>query len=147
MPLVSTFCEFFGCSGGGGGSETIVDYGDYTADGAIESALHLQLEHHGRDITYVNPDGSLATFRAIVHKEKLVKAQPEYGVEEMITREIAFPANSTTGRATIQQFSEVRIGTAKYQIFQSESSKEFWHVTLRRVVVNEISRGNRRGRM
>lgn len=139
MPQVSTFAQFFGFSGSSSSG--------YVADGAIEYAGHLQLEQFGQDIVYVNENGSLSTFRAIVHKERKDKMQTEYGFEEVILRDVGFPSNNTSGRQTVLMLAEIRIGGVKYQIRSYEQRLDFWHCTLKRVNVGEVSRGSRRGKM
>jgi hypothetical protein len=144
-PLVTTFCEFFGCgSGGGGGSGG----GSSTnSENSIDYAGNLQIEHFGRDVVYVNEDGTTATFLAIVHKERKEKNQTENGWEEMILRDVGFPANNTLGRETVLLHAEMRINDVKYQVTSPVRKTDFWHVTLKRVNVGEVSRPNRRGRV
>jgi len=128
-----------GGEGGGGGT--------YTAENSFDYSGNLQIEHYGRDVTYVNEDGSTSTFRALVHKERREKNQNEYGWEEMVLREVRFPANNTLGRATVLLHAEMRIAGVNYQVTSLIRPSDFWHVTLKRVNVGEVSRPNRRGRV
>jgi hypothetical protein len=141
MAVVTSFCAFFGCgSSSSGGS-------NYTTNDSIAYTGQLQIEHFGKDVEYVNEDTTVSTFRAIVHKERIEKIQTENGYEELILRDVGFPSDNTTGRATVLRFAEMRINGTKYQVFASQLRSDFWHVTLKRVSVGEVSRSNRRGRM
>ena len=126
---------------GGGGGAT------YTAENSFDYSGNLQIEHYGRDVVYVNEDGSTSTFRALVHKERREKNQNEYGWEEMVLREVRFPANNTLGRATVLLHAEMRIAGVNYQVTSPIRTGDFWYVTLKRVNVGEVSRPNRRGRV
>ena len=137
----STGTVFTPGEGGGGGGST------YTAENSFDYSGNLQIEHYGRDVTYVNEDGSTSTFRALVHKERREKNQNEYGWEEMVLREVRFPANNTLGRATVLLHAEMRIAGVNYQVTSPIRTSDFWHVTLKRVNVGEVSRPNRRGRV
>lgn len=137
---VTTFCAFFRCGSSGGGS-------NYTTNSSISYAGNLQLEHFGKDVDYVNENGSVSTFRAIIHKERIEKIQTENGYEELVLRDIGFPSDDTLGRVVVLLFAEMRINGVKYQVFASQLRIDFWHVTLKRVNVGEVSRPNRRGRM
>ncbi len=136
--------EFFGYVADGSGS------GDEPAEpiqNAIDYAFHLQLQHAGKRITYVEQDGFLKAFSAIVHKERKVKVETDNGFEEMILREVKFPANDVTGRATVLIFAEIRIQSIRYQVKSFERKDNFWVCELKRINVAEVSRSNRRGKI
>jgi hypothetical protein len=141
MAVVTSFCAFFGCGSSSGGGSS------YTSENSIDYSGNLQIEHFGRDVVYVNEDGTTATFRAIVHKERKEKHQTENGWDEMILRDVGFPANNSTGRETVLLHAEMRINDVKYQVTSPVRKTDFWHVTLKRVNVGEVSRPNRRGRV
>lgn len=134
------FREFFGFSGS-------VAEPDETNQDAIDYALHLQLQHVGKLVTYVDQDGFLKSFIAIVHKERKTKNETDNGFEEMILREVKFPANDVTGRASVLIFAEMRIQSIRYQIRSFERKDSFWVCELKRVNVAEVARNNRRGKV
>lgn len=139
MAAVNTFAEFFGYSSSGGD--------DYVSNDSIDYAGHLQLEHFGKDVSYVDPTTqALTTFRAIVKKERNEKTQTSSGWEEQVLRDVAFPSNDTTGRASVLMHAEMRQGDDFYQIRSLQKRLDFWHVTLLRINVGEVARPNRRGR-
>lgn len=139
MATVTTFCEFFGCAS--------TPSGDYDSEDSIDYSFHLQLDQSGKSFTYVNSDGSTSTFFAIIHKERKTKVETEHGFDEMTLREVKFPANNTTGRATVLMHAECRVGSVKYQIRSFERKADFWACELKRVNTGEVSRSNRRGKM
>lgn len=141
LSLTGTSTGTVSTPGGDGGGST------YTAENSFDYSGNLQIEHYGRDVTYVNEDGSTSTFRALVHKERREKNQNEYGWDEMVLREVRFPANNTLGRATVLLHAEMRIAGVNYQVTSPIRTSDFWHVTLKRVNVGEVSRPNRRGRV
>lgn len=136
------FRQFFGYEQSSGGGST----GNRVQD-AIDYAFHLQLQHAGQLITYVRSDGFLESFVAVIHKERRTKVDTGNGFEEMILREIKFPSNDSTGQSVVLLHSEIRIGTAKYQIRDYEKKEHFWVCELKRINVAEVSRSNRRGKV
>ena len=138
------FRQFFGFNSGSGGSG---GEPESPIQDAIDYAFHLQLQHAGKLVTHVGPDGFLNSFIAIVHKERRTKVETDNGFEEMILREIKFPANDTTGQAAVLLHAEIRIQSAKYQIRNYERKDDFWVCELKRINVAEISRNNRRGKI
>ncbi len=135
------FRKFFGYEGFSGSESE-----DRVQD-AIDYAFHLQLQHAGKLVTHVQPDGFLNSFIAIVHKERRTKVETDNGFEEMILRKIKFPANDTTGQAAVLLHAEIRIQSAKYQIRNYERKDDFWVCELKRIDVMEVSRNNRRGKI
>jgi hypothetical protein len=119
------------------------DSGDSSSSDYI---FTLTLQSNGKDATYVNQDGSLSTFKAIVHKARSVRNQEEWGFEESTSRDVSFFADDARGRATIYQYSEMRIDGVKYQIDRFERNGGRWRATLKRVDIQEVARPNRRGR-
>jgi hypothetical protein len=137
MPTVTTFAEFFGGTA----------LSSYESEDSIDYSFHLQLDHAGKTITYVNEDNTLTSFRAIVHKERKTKVETDHGFDEMVLREVKFPANNTTGRETVLLHAEIRVATVRYQIRSFERKADFWICELKRINVGEVSRPNRRGKV
>lgn len=109
-------------------------------------AFLLLLDREGRDVSYINPDGSTSTFKAVVHKQKHVQRQDDYGIEEQMHRDVSFLATNARGRASVLQYAEMRIDGIRYQVERYVRNAGRWRCTLKRVEVNEVARPNRRGR-
>jgi hypothetical protein len=133
------------CSSPSLGSPTITITGasNLTSE---DYAFILVLESSGRDVSYVYEDGSLSTFKAVVHKARSIKDQEEWGQQQFTTRDVSFLADDARGRVTIRQYSEMRIDGVKYQIERFERNGGRWRATLKRLDVQEVATKNRRGR-
>lgn len=145
MAVAQSFCAFFGCTkipGGGSG-----DGPNYTTNDSIEYAGNLQLQHFGKSVDYIEENGDVDTITALIHKERKEKLQTEYGFDEMILRDLGFSTKPEfNGREVVHMFAEMRINGVKYQVVNHQLRSDFWHVTLKRINVGEVSRSNRRGK-
>ena len=133
MAVVTTFAAFFGASSGG-----VTD-----ADDAVEYAKRMQLASYGRAITHVSHGLIQATFDAIVYKERRVRRETDSGFDELVLRDVSFPADDTTGRAVVQLHEQIRIRGIKYVIDEYTLKEDFWHVTCRRTTAGAVTSPNR----
>lgn len=125
------------------GSPSVTIAGSLTSS---DYAFLLLLDVEGKDVTYVNPDGSTSTFKGIVHKANHVKNSEDWGFEEFTTRDVSFMATNDRGRANVMQYAEIRIDGEKFQVERYIRNANRWRCTLKRVEVNEVGRPHRRGR-